>query len=758
MLKEKTIIFLLVSLFFVAGCSQKVIKPRVLNPPPEGKQSSQADTCTPAKMDVRIGDQGEDSTSWGEDTTALELETAESYYALGVTANQGGEWTKAQENFEKALEVLASLDIEEESDSLSAKKQNTLLHEIAEDYKVTLLSVGVLSDETSISAFLERFKNIQNFKKLQEDFKKKGELDSLELVEDLNTTGYDMPIEWNERVEDAITYFQTVARGAFERYLARSGKYMNLMQNILNEKGLPSDLVWLCLIESGFNPNAYSWARAMGPWQFIASTGKQYGLKRNWWYDERRDFVKSTYAACDYLTFLYNKFGAWSLALAGYNGGEGRVEKAIQKHNTDNFWELKLRKQTEDYVPLYMAATIIAKEPEKYGFDVEYEDPIQFDTVEINQPMDLKKIAKIVGTSLETIKELNPELLRGVTPPHCPGYKLRIPSGTKELFGQNLKENPSKLSSGLFVEHKVKKGETLSYISNEYGVPVSVIMEANALTKKQMLKIGQRVLIPSQNVPSARSNVSDLKAQNSGGKEKEVTFYAVKEGETISEIASRFNTSPAQLKELNGLKDAGYIQKGQRLKIPGTNTGEGRPFDSAQGKTFVEHKVKRGETLSYLAERYGVSVSAIMEANDLTNKHMLKTGQYLLIPTRLTLADADKKTSEKTMLYTAKKVDTLPDLALRSSPSPQGIEKLNSLENFDLRKKDKKPKISMAERDINSRGSEGKWIVYIVKKGDTLWDIARQFGVLLEKLVRWNQLASPSRINVGDRIKILQTY
>jgi membrane-bound lytic murein transglycosylase D len=688
MLKEKTFLLLLISLVFVTSCSQKVIKPRVLSPPLKENYSSQVDTCSP-KQKV-------DSTSSEEETSADQFQTAESYYALGVSANQEGEWTKAQEYFEKALDVLSRLDIEEETDSLMAKKLNRLLHEIAEDYKVTLLSLGVLSGETSISAFWERFENIQNFKKLQEDFEKKGELDSTKVVGRLETSVYDMPIEWNERVENAITYLQTVARNVFEIYLGRSGKYLDLMRNILKEKKLPSDLVWLCLIESGFNPKAYSWARAMGPWQFIASTGKNYGLKRNWWYDERRDFVKSTYAACDYFTFLYNKFGSWSLALAGYNGGEGRVERAIQKHNTDNFWDLKLRKQTEDYVPLYMAATIIAKDPEKYGFNVKYEDPLQFDIVEINQPMDLKKIAKLVGASLETMEELNPELLRGVTPPNCRGYELRIPLGTKESFTQNLRENPSKVASGLFAEHTVKKGETLSHISQKYGVPLSVIMEANALTKKHTLRIGQRLLIPAPNISVSRSSLSN-------NKESEVT-------------------------------------------------------NNKKGKPFIEHTVKKGETLSYLSMKYGVSVSAIVKANDLADKNVLKIGQYLSIPTKLTLTDADKKPPAKTTLYAAKKGDTVPDLALRPSVSSQRVERLNSLENLDVIRKDQRPKISIADQQINSRGSEGKWIVYIVKKGDTLWDIARKFGVLLEKLVIWNQMDVPSRINVGDRIKILQTY
>ncbi len=723
MLKEKIFLLLLITFFFITGCSQKVIKPRVMSPPPDEKQTSQEI----------------DTTTSSEGISRDEFEDVEFYYALGVSANQEGKWREAQEHFEKALDILASLDVEEESDSLRAEKFNMLLHEIAEDYKLTLLSLGVLSGESSISAFLERFESIENFKKLRQDFEKKGELPLSEEVWSSKTAVYDMPIEWNERVENAIIYFQTVARDAFETYLRRSGKYMDLMQRILKEKGLPLDLVWLCLVESGFNPKAYSWARAMGPWQFIASTGRNYGLKRNWWYDQRRDFVKSTYAACDYLSFLYGKFDSWSLALAAYNSGEGRVERSIRKNHNDNFWDLKLPRQTQNYVPLYMAATIIAKDIERYGFNVEYEDPIQFDILEIDQPMDLKKVAKIVGTSLKTMKELNPELLRGVTPPNYPGYKLRVPSGTKGLLTEHFKKNPSKFASGLFIEHKVRKGETLSYLSQKYRVPLSVIMETNGLTKKHFLRIGQRLMIPSQGGSSGGARLSD-------SEKKKLTFYTVKRGETLSQIASMFGTTTKQLQKLNGLKNPNHIKKGQRLRVRSTNT--------QKDGVFTQHKVKDGETLSYLAKKYGVSVSAIMEANHLRNKHRIKRGQYLLIPTNPSGGNA----TERITLYTVKKGDTISLLAMKFKTSPQRIKKLNGLRNLDHIKRGQKLKIPTASGEINSRGPEGKWIAYIVKRGDTLWDIARKFGVLLESLISWNKVEAPSRIKAGDRIRIFQTY
>jgi len=730
MLKEKTYLFLLIFFLFIAGCSQRVIRPRVMTPPPQEEH-------TPPETDL--------ATS-SENVTADEFETVEFYYALGVSANQEGRWREAQEHFENALDVLASLDIEEDSDPLRAEEFNMLLQEIAEDYKVTLLSLGVLSGESSISAFLERFESIENFKKLQQDFEKTEELPSIEEAWRSKTPVYDMPIEWNNRVENAIIYFQTVGRDAFETYLRRSGKYVDLMRSILKEKELPLDLVWLCLVESGFNPKAYSWARAMGPWQFIASTGRKYGLRRNWWYDERRDFVKSTYAACNYLSFLYDKFSSWSLALAAYNSGEGRVERSIRKNHNDNFWDLKLPRQTENYVPLYMAATIIAKNPAGYGFNVEYADPIQFDIVKIDQPMDLEKVAKIVGTSLKTMKELNPELLRGVTPPNYPGYRLRVPSGTKELLAEYVKKNRSELTSGVFVEHKVRKGETLSYLAKKYRVPLSVIMETNRLKNKHFLRIGQRLMIPSPGGSSSLKAQSSQSTSSPSAENKKVTFYTVKKGETLSDIALKFGTTPNQIKALNGLKNPNYIKKGQRLKVFATNTSAGR--------VFVEHKVKKGENLSYLAEKHGVSVSAIMEANGLSNKHRIKAGEYLLIPS----GRPGKSTTEEITLYTVKKGDTISDLAMKFRTSPLRIKKINGLRNVHYIKPGQKLKIPTAQGEVSTSGSRGKWITYIVKRGDTLWDIARKFGVLLESLVSWNEVEVASRIRVGDKIRIFQTY
>jgi membrane-bound lytic murein transglycosylase D len=215
------------------------------------------------------------------------------------------------------------------------------------------------------------------------------------------------------------------------------------MRNLLRENGLPEDLVYMALIESGFNPYAYSRRKASGPWQFIYLTGKKYGLKLNYWIDERRDPEKSTIAAAKYLKDLYDLFECWYLAAAGYNAGEGKIMNAIKRYRTEDFWELTkyryLKKETKDYVPQMIAAALIAKEPEIYGFtDIEYQDPLRYEKVNVPEVTDLRLIAKACEISLGELKDLNPELLRWCTPPNYSDYEIKIPFGKKELFLQNF--------------------------------------------------------------------------------------------------------------------------------------------------------------------------------------------------------------------------------------------------------------------------------------------------------------------------------
>lgn len=246
---------------------------------------------------------------------------------------------------------------------------------------------------------------------------------------------------YNKIVEKKLKFLTTSHRAVVEQWLGRSSKYLPLMVDIIEEMGLPVNLVFLPLIESGFKTSAYSPAHAAGQWQFIAPTGKRYGLKINRWVDERRDPEKATRAAAQYLSDMYEMFHSWNLALAGYNCGENRIAKAVTQSGSKNFWELKtfLPAETQNYVPTYIAATMIAKDPSHYGFSkVKYEKPLEFDLVMLEHPMELKTIAQMCGSSVKTLRSLNPELKTNKTPPDASLYLIRIPEGKRKTFFNNL--------------------------------------------------------------------------------------------------------------------------------------------------------------------------------------------------------------------------------------------------------------------------------------------------------------------------------
>ncbi len=312
---------------------------------------------------------------------------------------------------------------------------------------------------------------------------------------------YDVPVVVNDKVEFFIRYFQTRGRKYFEKWLARSEMYLPMLKDIFRQNGLPEDLAYLALIESGFNPNARSRARAVGMWQFMKWTGKRYGLKENLWIDERRDPEKATWAAAKYLKDLYGLFNSWHLAAAGYNAGEGRIMRAVKKHNTDDFWVMvkykrTLKKETRDYISKYIAALLIAKEPAKYGFlDIEFEHQVAYEKVNIPGATDLRVIANACECPVEDIKELNPELLRWFTPPNYPEYEIKLPKEKVGIFQANFAEIPPQ-ERLIFLVHKVKKGETLSLIAKKYGASLDSILYLNKLKNAKHVKVGIEIVIP----------------------------------------------------------------------------------------------------------------------------------------------------------------------------------------------------------------------------------------------------------------------
>jgi membrane-bound lytic murein transglycosylase D len=325
-------------------------------------------------------------------------------------------------------------------------------------------------------------------------------LDALSINRSEKEIDFDIPIVINDKVVQFIQFFQTTIRYKFVTWLARSKKYIPFMKNLLKEQGLPEDLVYLSLIESGFDPHAYSRSKAVGLWQFIYFTGKRYGLRVNWWVDERRDPEKSTIAAAKYLKYLYGMFECWYLAAAGYNAGEYKIINAIKRHGTEDFWQLTkygyLKRETKDYIPQMIAAALITKDPERYGFtEIEYQEPLRYETVKVPELTDLSVVAKACKTSLEEIKDLNPELRRGVTPPNECDYEIKIPFGKKDLFLENI-EALSPLEKFPFKSHLFKKGDSLLKIAKLYRVDLEPLLEINHLNKESQVSKGMTLLVP----------------------------------------------------------------------------------------------------------------------------------------------------------------------------------------------------------------------------------------------------------------------
>lgn len=315
---------------------------------------------------------------------------------------------------------------------------------------------------------------------------------------------YDIPVAYNESVAEYLAFFQGPGRRWFARWLERSHRWVPLFREILRSHGMPEDLVYLSMIESGFSMHARSWAAAVGPWQFIEPTGKRFGLATDFWVDERKDPVKSTRAAAEFLRRLHDAWGDWYLAWAGYNAGPGRVSKAIAKYGTTDFWELAatedaFRKETRHYVPKLIAAALIAKHPERFGFTgLIPETPLEWDVAGIPDATDLEVIASCAGVTVDEITALNPELRQWATPPVPKGaapYALRLPKGTAEGFSAAYaKVKPSERFT--FRSYRVQKGDTLGKIALMFSTKVEALVKANRNLDPRRLRIGQELVIP----------------------------------------------------------------------------------------------------------------------------------------------------------------------------------------------------------------------------------------------------------------------
>lgn len=490
----------------------------------------------------------------------------------------------------------------------------------------------------------------------------------------LNTpAGENVELQVNADVLRWVEHFTGAGRSTFERWLKRSGRYVDLFRSALLKEGLPSDLAQLVFVESGFNVNARSRSAAVGPWQFLRSTGKLFGLTVNQWVDERRDPEKSTVAAARYLKHLYSMFGDWPLALASYNAGEGTVLRAIKRQGTTNYWDLRLPREAEEYVPQFMAVLAISRDPKSYGFDgVALDDPIAFDEVAFKGTIDLRALARLADCDVKELQQLNPAVLRNSVRGPDGVTSLRVPRGKGEALMQRLQGGEKLPAVDLKVKHRVRRGETIQRIANQYHVSAKQLALANGIGKKRPLRRGMVLTVPASlsapplpileaNDPRARTAyvparprrpITSLGANSTAKGRVTVT---VRKGETLASIANRYDVSVDDLRRWNHLK-SGVVRRGTRLKIrTDRSTLEANAAsDSAKiadlrvpvkksTRRLASHArasrshvkfvvVRRGDTLSGIAARHGVSVAELRRANRLRSS-AVHAGQRLKLPT-----------------------------------------------------------------------------------------------------------------------------
>jgi membrane-bound lytic murein transglycosylase D len=366
-----------------------------------------------------------------------------------------------------------------------------------------------------------------------------------------------IPLEVNKRVEKWLDYFQGKGRQEMQRWLDRSPRYRPMIEEILDAEGLPLELYYLAVIESGLNPNAYSRAHACGMWQFISSRARIHGLRVDWWVDERRDPEKSTRAAAAYLKELYGMFGSWELALAGYNSGEGRVARAQKKRpSCPDYWCLDLPRETENFVPKFIAAALIGEDPVAYGFtEPGRQSPLAYDTIEVAEATDISVIADGAGATPEEIQKLNPAIRRWCTAPDGPATTVRVPPGTASSCRTALASIPVE-KRVTWRRHRISRGETLSEIAGHYGTSVRAILTVNDIRNPNRIHSGDYLIIP----------IGPTVAPGAGGS-GETFVYTVSRGDTISSIARRFGKRTQDVLKWNGLGWKSPIYPGDTITI-----------------------------------------------------------------------------------------------------------------------------------------------------------------------------------------------
>ncbi len=588
---------------------------------------------TPAPESVPAAQAADPALSQPEarpDLAAELISNVEKEYQAGQDEYQAGHLEAAKQSFDNAFNLLLSSGLDVRSDDRLQKEFDRVLDGVSGLELQALQQGDGFSEQKSEPAPIDEANEVTY--PVDPNIRAKAEAE-------IKATHSDLPLMMTDPVAGYISYFSNRGKGTLEHALARSGQYREMIQRILQQEGVPQDLIYLAQAESGFHPLALSRAGARGIWQFMASRAAAYGLERDWWVDERQDPEKATRAAARHLKDLYAEFGDWYLAMAAYNSGPGTVQSAVKRTGYADFWELYRRnvlpKETRNYVPIILAVTIMAKNPEQYGLqDVVPEKPEPFETVKIDYPVDLRLVAECVDSSAATLQELNPSLLR-LTTPKDHQFELHLPAGTKDRYLTTIAEIPPDMRVW-WRYHKVAPGDNLSTLARRYNTSRQAIALANHLDGDSDLQLESNLIIP---VAAGKHPFGEDTVSYS----RRATPYKIRKGDTVETVADNFGVPASMVRRWNHLKGNSlsgrrflYVHLPQTPSLHESSAVASKPkhknnLQANNAGKVVRHKVQRGETLYSIANSYNTTVAALKQTN--RNVAVLRPGMILLIGT-----------------------------------------------------------------------------------------------------------------------------
>lgn len=527
-----------------------------------------------------------------------------------------------------------------------------------------------------------------------------------------------------DRVLVELEEIQSVYPKNFQAGLDRSYKYVPYIQEEFSKAGLPSDLAWLAMVESLFQPKIVSRAKAAGMWQFIAATGRRHGLRIDSYVDERYNWRKATHAAVSYLTKLHDQFGSWPLAVSAYNMGEGGLDRAIASNGGEtDIWRLidssdRMKDETKKYYPRLLASIMVAKDPERYGFKANPQPPEQTVLIPIKGSYSLAALDKACNLPQGTLRQLNPDLIRGVTPPSGE-YAISVPAEAGDTLQAALQDIPqakAQLFGSKKAYHTVKRGETLSIIAKKYDVSVEELMKANRISSATRLISGKKLAIPGladddeadqpetetqqeESAGSEQKTASESPRKTSGKAQNKGRVYTVRKGDTLCDIAKANNLSVKELMAINKRKTVNISVGDKLLLAPLTDLGEPDPTSREFDGEETTHTVQSGEYPGKIAKLYGVKLDDLLEWNNLSKKSTVNVGDKLVL---------------------------------------RGI-----------RKADEAPAVETEEKAV-----EAKEAVHIVAKGETAGSIAAKYNMPVSEFLAANNLTAKSIVRVGDKYKV----